>query len=237
MSKASKYMLTLGKKTTIVPRNFNIHMGHTVLERVKSIKYLGVIFDEKFKWKEHVSYLSSKLACSVGVLSKLRYYTNIPTLIKVYHSLICSHLNYGLIVWGAAGTTALKPVRVLQNRAIRFISRAPRRHKLDIAYLNLRILKLNDLHSLAKHKFMHQYHHNKLPDYFSDFFAKTPIQHPNFRRNPLANLMAMDCKKKFTERSIRYTGPTIWGKVPLLKRELSPSKFRKEFTNHFLAQY
>ena len=49
---------------------------------------------------EHVSYLSAKLASSTGVLSKLRYYTNIPTLIKVYHSLVCSHLNYALITWG-----------------------------------------------------------------------------------------------------------------------------------------
>ena len=149
-------------------------MGNTILERVKSIKYVGVIFDERFRWHEHVSYLSTKLACSIGVLSKLRYYTNIPTLISVYYSLVCSHLNYALSSWGAASKTVLQPLRVLQNRAIRFISRAPRYRRLDNDYLNLRLLKLDDLHTLSIYKFMHQYHNQKLPDHFFKFLFRIP---------------------------------------------------------------
>ena len=110
LTKASKYMITLGRTRVKQPEIFNIVMGNTILERVKSIKYLGVIFDERFRWHEHVSYLSTKLACSVGVLSKLRYYTNIPTLISVYYSLVCSHLNYGLCFLGAASKTVLQPL-------------------------------------------------------------------------------------------------------------------------------
>ena len=96
MSKASKYMLTLGKSRMKHPECFVLKMGDTVLEKVNSIKYLGVIFDEKFKWEGHISYISSKISCSVGILSKLRYYVNTETLIKVYQSLVCSHLSYAL---------------------------------------------------------------------------------------------------------------------------------------------
>ena len=82
---------------------------------------------------------------------------NIKTLIGVYQSLVASHLSYALCAWGKAGITTLQPLRVLQNRAIRFISRAPRYRRLDNDYLNLRILKLDALYEFSVSKFMHQY--------------------------------------------------------------------------------
>ena len=237
LSKASKYMLTFGKRRVRYPHNFEIVMGNTVLEKVKSIKYLGVIFDERFRWHEHMAYISTKLACSVGILSKLRYYTNISTLIRVYHSLVCSHLNYALMTWGAAGKTVLQPLRVLQNRAIRFISRAPRFRRLDNDYLNLRLLKLDDLYHISACKFMHQYHNQKLPDYFSNFFIEAQPRRLNLRQNPLATLRPINCRKKIMERSIRFMGPKLWAKIPLSDRELSISKFKKEYANKLLAEY
>ena len=196
LSKASKYMITFGKRRQPYPQNFDIIMGGTVLERVKSIKYLGVIFDEQFRWHKHVSYLSKKLASSAGVLSKLRYYLNIKTLLKVYDSLISSRLNYGLIVWGAAGKTVLQPLRVWQNRTIRFTSRAPRFRRLDIDYLNLRLLKLDDMYKLSVCKFMHQYQSGKLPSHFTNFFLVSNNTRYHTRQNDTQNFRAFQCKKK-----------------------------------------
>ena len=238
MSKASKFMLTLGKSRVIHPQNFTIKMGDTILEKVSSIKYLGVIFDDCFKWHHHVSYISTKISRSVGVLSKLRYYTNIQTLLKVYHSLVGSHLNYALIVWGAAGVTALQRLRVLQNRAVRFISRAPRFRILGNDYLNLRILKLDDMYQLAVAKFMHKYHHNKLPDYFLNFFHEAQTLHQyNLRQNTTTNLRPIDCKKASMERSLRFIGPKLWDKAPVELRDVNISKYKKEYSNFILAKY
>ena len=76
LTKASKYMLTFGKITTNHPTNFCLKMGNTTLEEVNQVKYLGVIFDNKFKWQSHISYVCSKLLSTVGILSKLRYFAN-----------------------------------------------------------------------------------------------------------------------------------------------------------------
>ena len=198
LSKASKYMLTLGKSRLSYPPDFVIKMGEAISKQVKSIKYLGVIFDDQFKWDKHVSYLTSKLSCSVGVLSKLRYYTNTQTLLLVYNALVGSHLTYALTTWGSASQTILQPLRVLQNRAIRFITRAPRFRRLDLDFLNLRILKLDDLHKLALSKFMYQYYHGKLPDFFKDFFPVQQILHhyqTRHRLNSSTNLCPIECNK------------------------------------------
>ena len=198
------------------------------------------MFDEQFKWDTHVSYLASKLSCSVGVISKLRYYTDTQTLLQVYNSLVGSHLNYALIAWGSASKTTLQPLRVLQNRAIRFISRASIYHRLDIDFLNLRILKLDDLYKLALSKFMYLYYHDKLPDYFSEFFAVAKVTHryeTRSRLNPNINFRPIDCNKVSMQRLIRFTGPKTWEEIPLRIRELRISVFKKEIPNRILANY
>ena len=238
LSKASKYMLTLGKQRSKHPDHFELEMGNAVLEKVKSIKYLGVMFDERFNWEDHVSYISSKISCSVGILSKLRYYTNIKTLISVYRSLVDSHLTYALGAWGKAGVTVLQPLRVLQNRAIRFISRAPRFRRLDNDYLNLRILKLDDLYEVAVLKFMHQYYNGKLPNYFDSYFRSTHVTHRyNLRHNPEGNLCPIACKKVSMEKSIRYYGPITWEKLSSNVKLLSFTKFKKDIVSKIFAEY
>ena len=237
-TKASKFMLTMGKIKMKQPESFNLYMGNTTLEKVKKVKYLGVIFDDGFKWDDHVSYICKKISQAVGVLSKLRYYVDIKTLIEVYHSLVNSHLSYALMVWGAAGTTALSPIRILQNRAIRFISRASRYRRLDLDYINLRILKLDDMYQHSVIKFMHQYHNGQLPNHFSNFFITPTINNRyNLRRANISDYCPIHCNKNLMHRSIRYVGPNAWTNLPLNIRNLKPAKLNKELKNHLLAQY
>ena len=237
-SKASKYMLTPGLQNTSADVDLNLKMGNITLEKVRSIKYLGVIFDERFSWGNHVSYLCTKLSKSVGVLSKLRYYVNIDTLLKTYYSLVNSHLSYSLMSWGTAGTTVLQPIRVLQNRAIRFLSNASRYTRLDYAYLNLRVLKLDDLYKLIVAKFMHHYYLGNLPNHFDDLFVRANSIHQyRLRSASSSNYRAMRCMKTNTQRSICYIGPKTWNEILETFRSTNKYQFKKSFTNFCLANY
>ena len=211
-------------------------MGNTTLEEVTQVKYLGVIFDNKFKWQSHISYVCSKLSSSVGILSKLRYFANMPTLIQVYNSLVKSHLNYALINWGSAGVTSLKPIKVLQNRAIRFMTRSSRYTRLDIDYINLRILKLEDMYQHSLSKFMYQYHNDNLPKYFQNFFDLTPPS-DRVRRIPNPTYRPLLCRKVSTEKSIRFMGPKLWDKLPESIQKSNKALFNKKLSNFLLSKY
>jgi len=50
--------------------------------RKDSVKYLGVIFDQKLSWESHVQHVVAKLCIARGILSKLRSY--IPVSCRVY---------------------------------------------------------------------------------------------------------------------------------------------------------
>ena len=238
LSKASKYMITLDNSRTDCS-SFSLKMGITTLERVDSIKYLGVIFQENFKWQCHVKYLSNKLSRASGILSKLRYYVNTQTLLKVYHSLVGSHLNYSLLAWGSASQTTLQPLRVLQNKAFRFIARSPRFRRLDVDYLNLRLLKLDDMYKLSLAIFFHQYHHNNLPLFFIDFFPKNNTNHSYCTRSSsVSDYQVLHCKKASAEKSIRFKGPILWKSISSEIQSIEGKKlFKREYTKVLLATY
>ena len=143
-----------------------------MLKRVKSVKYLGVMLDENVTWSEQIEHLSTKLSRCAGIFSKLRYYLKKDVLIRVYHALFNSHLQYAILCWGNANSTYLDRIQVLQNRAIKFIARAPRYYRLDNYYLNYRILKVKDLYDLELYKFMHGHFNNRVPCIFRNFFIR-----------------------------------------------------------------
>jgi len=59
-----------------------------------SLKYLGVILDDKLNWKPQIEKLVTQLSKSCRMLFKLKHYTNIPVLKSVYFALFHSYLTY-----------------------------------------------------------------------------------------------------------------------------------------------
>ena len=200
---------------------------------------IGVIIDEDFTWSAHINRVKIKIASSVGILSKLRYYVNIETLIQVYHALVGSRLHYAIICWGAAAQTTLHPIVVIQNRAIRFISKTSRYTRLDNAYLNLRLLKLDDIYRLKLVEFMHDYQQGKLPPFFSNFIQNVNEIHSyNTRSANANNFRSVRCNTSMAQRSIKYRAPNYWNDIPFdIKQTESKSKLKKDFKNLILATY
>jgi len=95
--------------------NFEISMNGVRIQQSDSIKYLGVIIDNKLSWKPQISSLCRKLSQACGVVSKIRHFADINILRLIYFSLFHSHLQYCIIDWGRAYKIVMRPVQVLQN--------------------------------------------------------------------------------------------------------------------------
>ena len=59
-------------------------MNNSFITRVRAIKFLGVIIDEKLTWKDHISLLRSKLSKTVGMLYRVRHLLNLSALFIWY---------------------------------------------------------------------------------------------------------------------------------------------------------
>ena len=238
--KASKFILSNynPRLSNTIINSFRIRMGDVILEKVKSIKYLGVMLDEKITWNNQIEYLSGKLSRNAGIFSKLRYYLNNKVLLQMYHALFNSHLQYAILCWGSTSMTSLNRIQVLQNRAIRNMMKSPRFFRLDNHYLNLRILKVQDLYKLEVAKFMHSHFHGVLPNCFTSFFREIGNSNQHDTRSARSrNYGLLSCRTTRGQRSIRCYGPKIWNDISLINKNLPKVSFKKHYKNLILSNY
>ena len=70
------------------------------MRRVKIVKYLGMMVDDKLVWDRHVDYISSKITRNIGILKRIRHFMSQESLLLLYYTLIEPHFRYCSIVWG-----------------------------------------------------------------------------------------------------------------------------------------
>jgi len=66
----------------------------------------------------------------------------------IYFSIFHSHLQYCIIDWGRAYKTVVRPVQVLQNRILKYMTFSNRRSSASNIFKSLKILKVSDLYNL-----------------------------------------------------------------------------------------
>ena len=83
----------------------DVFFGSDTLTWVKNFKYLGMVIDNKLTFKLHVSHVQSKISRGVGILHRLSSFCGRDILVKLYYSLIYSHVIQNVIIWGVFPTT------------------------------------------------------------------------------------------------------------------------------------
>ena len=80
------------------------HLKYSILSYVK---YLSIFIDSKRTWKHHISFISSKISRSLGILTRLRHFVPTGTLLSEYRSLTQSYITYRIAVWDETAQTNL----------------------------------------------------------------------------------------------------------------------------------
>ena len=71
----------------------------SVIERIVSIRYLGVVFDENLSWKEQINQVRVKSARGVGIMCRLINLLPYCALKSLYFSLVQSQFDYASIIF------------------------------------------------------------------------------------------------------------------------------------------
>ena len=166
-------------------------------------------------------------------IQKLRYFIPAYVLTILYHSLILSHLQYCTLLWGNSYYSHLHKLRLLQKKAIRIISNTDYLAHSSKLFLNLKLLKLDDIITFQLGTFMYKLKYNKLPSVIRHVFVSNENIHSHNTRNEngyqIPNVRT-NCRK-FT---VGYAGPIGWNSIPQQLRQL-PSEvlFKKKLNIYF----
>ncbi len=195
------------------------------------IPILGCDFiDRNLNWKSHIEYISAKIAKACGVLAKLRHCLTSKLLIEIYHALIHSYLRYGILTWGNASDSTLKPLQTLINRALRIMTFAPfGRIDLKPLYSDLHILDVKNTCFLETSKFMFKRKNQLLPIRFANHFENRYSSTSNVydlrsgvRRNHIVTRLLS------SESSIQIRGERLWNGIPdIIKQATTSTGFKR----------
>jgi len=157
----------------------------------------------------------------------------------LYYSLVHSHFSYGIIAWGNASKSNLKPLITLQKRAIRVILNAPYNSHTDPKFKSLGILKIPDLLVYQSLIFMFDYLSNKLPISFNGTFTIN-CNRPNTRLTRQSRLFYIPrCHLAFVRKLPVYFLPVLWNDWTklVMSDNLTRGSFKRQLKLYILNEY
>ena len=229
--KKTSYMLITSPR-----KRANISITACNIELKTYMKYLGVYIDNHLQWSPQITHVNNKLAKSIGILRKLRYYVSLNTLKNLYYTLVYPYLNYGLMSWGTASQTRLKSIRSNQNKCVRSFFFARKRENASPFYKLLDILKIENVFKLKISLTVHK--SKSETEFFPQFFSKlipfaSTIHNYNTRYSKNDNLFRPASRTNYGLTRFRAIASRIWEDIPTKLKSLSHKSFKKQYKHYF----
>ena len=222
-TKKTKFVLFHKPRTKVkLPLSLPVlKINNVTIERVKALKFLGVIIDENITWKHHIGVIENKISKNIGILFKASKYLNFRCLANIYFALIHSYINYANIVWASSNRTGLKKIFQKQKQAMRIIFNKPYFSHSKPLMKNLKSLNVYQINLYQIILFMYKVKMGTVPQIFNSNFSSADHCH-NTRFS--LNCFQLPRSSKVSKFSIIIRGPTLWNKF-LTDNEKNNSSF------------
>ena len=137
------------------------------------------------------------------------------------HSLVLSHLQYCTLLWANSYNSHLHKLRLLQKKAIRIISNTDYLAHSSKLFLNLKLLKLDDIMKFQLGTFMYKLKYNKPPNVIPHMIVTNENIHSHNTRNK-KRLPNTKCANKLQEI---YSGLCRSNPVEFISSEIATTSF------------
>ena len=192
--------------------NFSITVNNTIIDKVNSTKFLGVVIDSNLTWADHINLIALKISKSVGILSKLKHSLPRKILRTLYQTLILPHLSYCCSVWSSATKTQLNKLFILQKRAIRHITGINYCAHTSKHFLALNLLKLSDLINMNLASFIYRVTHNCVPSSLTNVFKTNNQIHIHYTRQS-SNIHCPPCRTSLIRHNTFNRAIDFWNSL------------------------
>lgn len=203
-----------------------ITFNNSEILRAKSVKYLGVTFDEFLNFKEHSSIVCNSLKKYFRIFYNIRRYINKQQVCTLYYSFIYSRIKYAITVYGANSEGNIKKIQTMQNKLLKVLVSKNNRYPTNQLHNELKLLKVRDIKDLETLTFVKNFTQNNLPPIFDNYFSK-----PNHRINTRGQnslLVVPTHRNNFGKSAMRIIGAIKWNALELNLKALNKVKaFRR----------
>lgn len=211
-----------------------VRIDQNVVQEVDEMNYLGLVIDKHLNWSSQCRSVVRKVASGVSALFQCRKFLPVDVMMKLYHSFVHVHLSYMVGVWGNSHWCYLKPLQVLQNRALKLVlGLSPRTSSVELYLLHVRnVLPIRGLCELNVVKHVKKCLESEVHNNFNFAFREQVM---NFRDN--YRLFVVFSRTQMGGNQIESMGADIFNRLPIEIRQIeSTSVFVSRVKQHFLGR-
>ena len=195
-----------------------------VIKTEKTVKLLGINFDNKLIFNKHVSLISKKAAQQINALLRLSKYLDFTSKLRIYESFVASNFVYCSMVYNSFSVGQDRKLEKLNERALRLVCNDyVNAYDYVLNKTGKRMLYVTRKINLAE--FVYKVLHDMSPPLENSFFPKQVT--PYNMRDNLKLLKPVYNTVQFGMKSIAYQGPLVWNRLPyVLKNQEDFIKFK-----------
>ena len=139
-------------------------------------KFLGVYLDPNLNFKQHLSYISSKISKSLYFLRTAKNFLNQKALKFIYYATFHSNIIYAIHIWSSVSENSYKGIFLKQKSAVRIVSGSRYNAHTEPIFKKLNILPLPSLIEYFKIQFMQRFVQGFLPSSFENVWETNQIR-------------------------------------------------------------
>ena len=221
-----------------VPRALNnIMINNIKVERVESVKYLGMTLDEKLNWKEHTEKLLTKLTKTNQAFKIVKNFVSNKQKAALFYAYFYSSLQYGIEVYSQGTNKNLKKLQVKQNRALKILHHKDFLTPTIELHRDCKMLLVKDTAKLNTVKFVYKQRNGQAPDAFRNYYIENMFVHQHNTRQA-KNLHVPQQRNTYGHKSAKYRGAVWWNEIKSSVREAGTIKtFSKNVKKSILDSY
>lgn len=212
----------------------NIHCGKSKLKLVKSVKLLGVVFDQDLRFKNHVSLLVKKSYVCLRQLYQNFNIINFKLRKKLCEMLVLPIINYCLTVFYPCLDSSYKyRLQKIQNNCCRFIFKLKKYDHISVKIKQINWLKL-DLHfQYLMAVLVHSTLSTSTPPYLKKKLVHRRSLHSANLRH--VSRLSMPCfRTALFQRSFSYNAVVIYNNIENIFKSKPVNFFKKQIKFKFL---
>ena len=217
---SNKLALNVGKTQAIIFRTPNtkiptnlskLMLGVNQIKLVESTEFLGVTITKSLSWKPHMMFIKSKIRRTLGACRKIRSQIGQGASLKLYHSLIESHILYAITTWCFGNSTMQNSLQRTCDKFLKSTFSVYDPQTLREIMRTKGVMTIDQLLFFEIGKCMYKIHTATFPVCFQDYF--TPITHTMTTRS--RRIYNSETPRiQLTKQALDFKGGIVWRLIP-----------------------
>ena len=180
-----------------------------------SEKLLGVNVDQNLNWKFQAEQVLKKCNTNLYLLLRIKAFLNLHSRKLFFNAYILPYLDYCCTIWGNCSNELLNIFLKFQKRAARIILDKSFDAPSQELFFELRWMTFADRIDYKKAILVYKSLNNICPAYMCSKFTYSDINQPHsLRSGENKELKVPKPNLEFFRKSLTYSGPVIWNKIP-----------------------